>query len=144
MPSGSTSAGGSALGLIARIIFPLLLVYATWNPTGKSFYHIGLAPIFGGTGSIGPVTVLAALLLVAGWIIAVTATKDSLGLGGMVLVAGILAALAWFLIDRGIFTPGSSAGFAHVALVSIGLLLAVGMSWGIVRRRMTGQVDVND
>lgn len=144
MPSGSTSAGGSAFGLIARIVFPLLLVYATWNPAGKSFYHLGLKPIFDGTGSIGPVTVLAALLLAAGWVVAVTATKDSLGLGGMVLVAGILTALAWFLIDRGIFTPESSAGLAHVALVGIGLLLAVGMSWGIVRRRMTGQVDVND
>lgn len=140
---GSASGGRGALRLIARIVFPLVLVYATWNPTGRSFYHQGIAPILEGTGSIGPGTVLAALLLVAGWVVALTATKDSLGIGGMVLVAGILAALAWFLYDRRVLQAGDATALAHVVLVALGLLLAVGMSWGILRKGMTGQVDVN-
>jgi hypothetical protein len=33
---------------------------------------------------------------------------------------------------------------AWVSMVCLALLLAIGMSWSHVRRRMTGQVDVDD
>jgi hypothetical protein len=132
-----------ALGLLARVLMPLVLVYATWNPSGRSFYHWVIQPVFDGTFRIGPLQVLVALLLIAGWVIVLQATFRSLGGGGTLLVAGIFAALAWLLIDRGIFRPSGARAYAHVGLIALSLVLAVGTSWAIVTRKLTGQVEVD-
>jgi hypothetical protein len=137
------SSRGGALGLLARLVMPLVLVYATWNPSGRSFYHWVIQPIFSGTFAIGPLQVLVALLLIAGWVVVLQATFRSLGAGGTVLVAGIFAALAWLLIDRGVFKPSGATAYAHIGLIALSLVLAVGTSWAIVTRKLTGQVEVD-
>jgi len=134
---------GGALGLLARVLMPLVLVYATWNPSGKSFYHWVIQPIFDGTFKIGPLQVLVLLLLIAGWVIVLQATFNSLGRGGTLLVAGIFAALAWLLVDRGVFRPAGAKAWAHIGLFALSLVLAVGSSWAIISRKMTGQVEVD-
>lgn len=134
---------GGALGLLARLLMPLVLVYASWNPSGRSFYHWVIEPVFDGTFRIGPLQVLVALLLIAGWVVVLQATFRSLGAGGTLLVAGIFAALAWLLIDRGVFKPSGAGAYAHVGLIALSLVLAVGTSWAIVTRKLTGQVEVD-
>ena len=137
------SSRAGALGLLARFVMPLILVYATWNPSGRSFYHWVIQPVFDGTFKIGPLQVLVALLLIAGWVIVLQATFRSLGGGGTLLVAAIFATLAWLLIDRGIFKPSGAKAYAHVGLIALSLVLAVGTSWAIVTRKWTGQVEVD-
>ena len=137
------SSRAGTLGLLARVLMPLVLVYATWNPSGKSFYHWVVQPVFDGTFKIGPLQVLVALLLVAGWVIVLQATFNSLGRGGTLLVAGIFATLAWLLVDRGVFRPAGAKAWAHIGLIALSLVLAVGTSWAIVTRKMTGQVEVD-
>jgi hypothetical protein len=137
------SSRGGALGLLARVLMPLVLVYATWNPSGRSFYHWVIQPIFDGTFKIGPLQVLVLLLLVAGWVVVLQATFRSLGGGGTLLVAGIFATLAWLLVDRGVFKPTGAKAYAHVGLIALSLVLAVGTSWAIVTRKLTGQVEVD-
>lgn len=138
------SSRSPALGILARVLVPVLLVYGTWNPSGRSFYHWVIQPVFDGTFKLGPLQVLVALLLVAGWIVVLQATFRSLGTGGTVLVAGIFAALAWLLIDRGVFRPSGAKAYAHVGLIALSLVLAVGTSWAIVTRKITGQVEVDE
>jgi hypothetical protein len=134
----------SFLGLMGRIVLPFVLVYGTWNPSGQSFYHWAIAPFFAGTPAIGPVKVLVALLLLAGWVLVLQATWRSLGLGGGILIACIFGALIWLLIAKGgIFQPHSATAFSYLGLVALSLLLAIGMSWAIVRRKLTGQVEVD-
>ena len=134
----------SPLGLIGRIVLPFVLVYGTWNPSGLSFYHWAIAPLFSGTPAIGPMKVLVALLLLAGWIVVIQATRRSLGFGGAILIAGIFGALVWLLIAKGgIFQPHGATTFSHLGLVALSLLLAIGMGWAIVRRKLTGQVEVD-
>jgi hypothetical protein len=134
----------SLLGLFGRIVLPFVLVYGTWNPSGQSFYHWAIAPYFSGTPAIGPVKVLVALLLLAGWFVVIHATSRSLGLVGAILIAGIFGALIWLLIAKGgIYQPHSVTAFSHLALVAFSLLLAIGMSWAIVRRKLTGRVEVD-
>ena len=134
----------SPLGLICRIVLPFILVYGTWNPTGRSFYHWVIAPFFSGTPAIGPVKVLVALLLLAGWVVVIQATKRALGFGGTALLVAIFCALVWLLIAKGgLFQPHSATAFSHLGLVALSLLLAIGMSWAIVRRKLTGQVEVD-
>ena len=43
----------------------------------------------------------------------------------------------------GVFQPHSTTAFSHLGLVALSLLLAIGMSWAIVRRKLTGQVEVD-
>jgi hypothetical protein len=134
----------SPLGFIGRVVLPFVLVYGTWNPSGQSFYQWAIAPLFTSTPAIGPVKVIVALLLLAGWAVVLQATWRSLGLGGTILIAGIFGALVWLLIAKGgIFQPHSATAFSHLGLVALSLLLAIGMSWAIVRRKMTGQVEVD-
>jgi len=130
-------------GLLARMVIPILLVYGTWNPSGRSFYHWVIQPIWSGTFKMGPLQVLVALLLLAGWVVVLQATFRSLGGGGTLLVAGIFAALAWLLIDRGVFRPSGAKAYAHIGLIALSLVLAVGTSWAIVTRKITGQVEVD-
>jgi hypothetical protein len=139
----SRSSRSGAVAILARMLMPLVLVYATWNPSGRSFYHWVIQPVFDGTFKLGPLQVLVALLLVGGWVVVLQATFRSLGTGGTVLVAAIFATLAWLLIDRGVFKPAGAKAYAHIGLIALSLVLAVGTSWAIVTRKLTGQVEVD-
>lgn len=48
--------------------------------------------------------------------------------------------MIWLLISSGIVTANSGRGIARVA---ISLVLAVGMSWSHMSRRITGQSDTD-
>jgi hypothetical protein len=132
------------LGFIGRVLLPVVLVFGTWNPSGQSFYQWAIAPFFSGTPAIGPVKLVVGLLLLAGWIVVLQATWRSLGLGGTLLIASIFGALVWLLVARGgIFQPHGAKAFSYLGLAALSLLLAIGMSWAIGRRRLTGQVEVD-
>jgi hypothetical protein len=62
---------------------------------------------------------------------------------GMALVAAICASVIWWLISRGIVTARSSRGMANVALITLGIILSVGLSWSHINRRLTGQADTD-
>jgi uncharacterized membrane protein len=84
------------------------------------------------------------IVLLAGWVVFLRATFQSLGVLGLLLGAAFFAALVWLLVDFGLLATDSVSTMAWVTIVCLALLLAVGMSWSHVRRRMTGQVDVDD
>jgi hypothetical protein len=134
----------SPLGFIGRVVLPFVLVYGTWNPSGQSFYQWAIAPLFTGAPAIGPVKVVVALLLLAGWVLVLQATWRSLGLGGAILIASIFGALVWLLVAKGgVFQPHGATAYSYLGLAAVSLLLAIGMSWAIVRRKLTGQVEVD-
>jgi hypothetical protein len=84
------------------------------------------------------------IVLLAGWVVFLRATFQSLGVLGLLLGAAFFAALVWLMVDLGFLATDSMSTMAWITLVCLALLLAVGMSWSHVRRRMTGQVDVDD
>lgn len=137
--------GPSFGGIALRALAALVLVFATYNPEGVSFYHWALAPLIDGTTTAGPLSVkfLAGIALVAGWVVFLTATRRSIGIGGSVLVLAISGALVWILLDFGIVSAKSGRGLTYVVLICTALLLAVGMSWSHLSRRLSGQVDMD-
>ena len=136
----------SGRGVAGRFVLAILVVFATFNPWGVSFFHWALAPIFavgGGIGTLGPLKVLAGILLVIGWVICLQTTRRSLGVKGALLVAALFGTLIWLLIDQRLLTAGSSKSVALIVLVVIGAILGIGMSWSHLSRKLTGQIDTD-
>jgi hypothetical protein len=135
----------SPAGLLMRVVAALLLVYGSWNPYGVSFYDWALAPFLGGAATGGPMALkfLVGVVLLAGWAVFLTATRRSLGLWGALLALALTGGVIWLLISYQVVSARSSRGIANVALISLALCLAAGISWSFVSRRITGQVDTD-
>ena len=139
-------AGIGSAGFFGRVLGAILLVYATFNPTGYSFYHWALAPLVGMGPSSGGSTALkflAGVVLTIGWVVVLQATRRSIGVAGAMLALALCGGLVWLLIEQHVVSPTGSAAIAHIALVALGLVLGVGMSWSLLSRRLTGQVDTD-
>jgi hypothetical protein len=126
-------------GVFVRFIAASFLVFATYNPSTYSFYHWAISR---GDSSL-PLLLIAGIALLIGWIIFLRATMRSLGLLGISLVLALLACFVWLAIDFNIVSLGSQV-FVYIVLVICALVLAIGMSWSHIRRRMSGQADVDD
>ncbi len=138
----------SATGILGRFLAALVLVYGTFNPEGYSFFHWALKPVIDGPGAAVrealPLKLLVGLLLAGLWVFLLQVTRRAIGVKGALLVAAILGALVWALIDWRILQAGSSRAIAHVVLVALAVVLTLGMSWSHLSRRISGQVDTDD
>ena len=67
----------------------------------------------------------------------------ALGALGLVLSALVLGTLVWMLRDYGILNPDSPSLISWVTLIILGVILGIGLSWSLLRARVTGQVEVN-
>jgi hypothetical protein len=128
-----------SVGVLGRMGAALLLVLATFNPSGISYYHwLTQEPTHPGAARV-----IVGVLLLIGWVVYVTATKRSLGLLGVSLLVALFAALLWLLAERGWLQLGANALTQWIALIIAGLILGVGMCWSFVRRALSGQADVD-
>jgi hypothetical protein len=73
-----------------------------------------------------------------------TAVLRGIGALGVVLVLAIAAALIWVLWDFGWLDLENPTSNTWLAIAALSLVLAVGVYWGILWRRLTGQVEVDD
>ncbi len=143
------SDGFSWGGFLARGAAAFLLVYLTYNPEGFSFIHWVIEPKAGGTGlgayvaGFTPLKALAGIALIAAWVVFLQATRRSLGIGGAVLILAIFGCSIWALIYYGAISPHSTRAVAHLVLVALAIVLAVGVSWSHFTRRLTGQQDTD-
>lgn len=137
------SAESFGLGEFAiRVIGSLLMVLATWNPSGYSFVD-WLFDAWS-ADALDAIHAFVGVVLLIGWVILVRATFNSLGMLGLVLGAMLLAVTVWLLFDLGVLSGGSTSFYGWVASVCLALLLAIGLSWSYVWKRLTGQVDVDE
>ena len=138
------SFGASAF--LLRWLFALLLVLATYNPTGLSFVHwMARSVVDHGLGSlIDPIKALVALILLVGWITYLRFSWRALGLFGLIIPMIFFAIFAWFAIDYGILDPNNRTVWEWITLIAVSVVLGIGMSWSHLRRRLSGQVDVDE
>lgn len=127
-------------GIFLRWVFALVLIAATFNPTQYNY----IIWARGAWTDQLPVTVLLGLLLMIGYIIYLRATIRSIGAFGMILVAAVVGALVWVLIDWGLLTLENPDLNLWLGIFALSLVLGIGLSWSIVRRRLSGQADVDD
>ncbi len=124
-----------------RLFFALILVFATYNPTDYSFYHWASQSLEQG---LQPLIIFCGVVLLIGWAIYIRATITSLGIIGLVLAFAFFGSLLWVVIDLGIVPANSIEIITYIILVLLSCVLSIGMSWSHIRRRMSGQLDVND
>ena len=140
--------GVSGKGVLGRFLASLVLVYGTFNPEGYSYFHWAIAPLVHGDTAAAsqsvPVKVLVALVLIGVWAFFVQTARRSIGWKGAILVLGIIGALVWALVDWQVLNPSSSRAIGHVVLVGLAVVLALGMSWSHLSRKISGQVDTDD
>lgn len=122
-----------------RFAASLILVLATYNPSGYSFFHW-----FSNSESLGPEHFVVGVIIAIGWIILFAATKRSLDTLGMILASLLLGGLVWLFIDIGLLSLSSVSATTWVVLICLAALLTVGLSWSHIWRRLTGQFEVDD
>ncbi|QBF32755.1 DUF6524 family protein [Thalassococcus sp. S3] len=128
------------MGLFLRWLFAFALLALTYNPTDWNYVrwartnyeeHLSLAVLFG-------------IVLAIGYIIYLRATVRSIGGFGMFLVLALVSALLWVLYDFGVLSLQNQALNVWLGLFALSLVLGVGLSWSLIRRRLSGQADVDD
>lgn len=128
------------MGFLARWICAFALLAATFNPT--EYNYIQWVRSYGGMNV--SIAVLTGLVLLVGYIIYLRATLRSIGAVGMVLVLALVGAIGWVLYDLGILRLDDPSRNVWLALGALSFVLAIGLSWSIVRRALSGQADVDD
>ncbi|HET6564700.1 MAG TPA: DUF6524 family protein [Xanthomonadales bacterium] len=120
----------------------IALVFATYNPTGHSYVHWLLESI--GAQELGAMHFLVGVILLAGWAAYLAATGNSLGTMGTVLGAALIGGCIWLLADIGLVRADSTNAIVWLSLFALATLLAIGMSWSHIWRRLSGQLEVDD
>jgi hypothetical protein len=68
----------------------------------------------------------------------------SIGVIGAVVVLAFFAAVVWMVVTWGWLDPHNGTAMSWIVLIVLGIILGIGMSWSHVRRRLTGQTDVDE
>lgn len=128
------------MGFLIRWIIAFALLAATFNPT--EYNYVQWMRSYGGMNI--SIAVLTGLILLVGYIIYLRATLRSIGAFGMFLVLALVGAGIWVLYDLGVLRLEDPSMNVWLGLGALSFVLAIGLSWSIVRRALTGQADVDD
>jgi len=127
-------------GVMVRFLASLVLVIATFNPTGYSFVHW----ISSSFPHVMPLQAVVGIVLFALWLFVVHATWRSLGTLGVALGLAFFAAMVWLFTSWGWFTLADHAAVMWVALLMMSCLLTLGLCWALVQARVSGQAVVEE
>jgi hypothetical protein len=127
-------------GFLIRLLASALLVVLTYNPAGYSYVH-WVATTF---PKVEPLQAIAGLVLLGAWAFFAHATWRSLGSFGVLLATALCAALVWLLVSWGWIRLSAGGVLGWIADAMLAVLLAIGVSWSILERRVTGQVVVDE
>ena len=138
----STSDDLTGVGFLLRLLAALVLVFLTYNPSGQSAYHWISSAVSAST--FGPLHLLLVAVLLIGWAIYWIATWRALGTLGVTLASLVLGSLIWLFFDIGLLESHSVSAVTWMVDVCLSLVLAIGVSWSHIWRRITGQINVED
>ena len=130
----------SAAGVALRFAAAVILIFATYNPEGYSYYHWAVVD----WSNFDPIKALAGVVLLIGWTVFLRATARSLGTFGLILALAFFAAIVWALLYYGMIEADSRRTITYLIMFVLAGVLTAGVVWSLVRRRLSGQIDVDD
>ena len=128
------------MGFFIRWVVAFVLLAATFNPTEWNYVRWATA----NWSADLPLAILIGLVLLVGYVIYLRATLRSIGLFGMLLVLALVASIVWVAWDFGWIDLDDPTANTWIGLCALSLVLGTGLSWSIIRRRLSGQADVDD
>ena len=127
-------------GFLLRFVFAIIVVFATYNPEGVSYYHW----IYDALPDFSVLKAFVGVILLIGWIILLRATFGSLGFIGVLLAAAFFGLAIWLIIDVLGLSTDNLRVISYIIGIMLASVLSVGVSWSHVRRRMSGQLDTDE
>lgn len=127
-------------GFLFRLLAAIVLVFATFNPSGYSYVH-WIANVF---PKVTAAQAVVGIVLIIVWVIFAVATYRSIGKLGVLLIAALFGALTWLAFSLGWLSMERKHAVGWIALFALAVTLAVGMSWSFINRRLTGQIDTDE
>ena len=119
-------------GITARMLLSLFIVFGTYNPSGRSFYHWLFAD--------GPITprLLIGVVLVGTYVSLLYATWEVIGFMGMLLAVAFCVA-ATLMLDQGNLITLTDGTTVQLAILStLAFTMGWGMSFSLLFARLTG------
>lgn len=127
------------MAFILRWIFAFLLVALTYNPTDFNYVRW----VSQNFSAQMPLAILLGLLLALGYMIYIAATLRSIGVIGIAFIAAIFGVAVWFFSDLGFLTLSNRDLNLWLGILALSLILGVGLSWSILRQKLSGQATVD-
>lgn len=127
------------MGFLLRWLAAFVLLAATYNPTDWSFVRWAIA----NWQDQMPVVVLIGLVLLIAYVLFFTAVLRGIGALGVVLILAVIAALIWVLYSWGWIDLANRSSNVWIGVIALSVVLALGMYWGILWRRLSGQLEVD-
>ena len=128
------------MGILLRWLGAFVLLAAIFNPTRWNY----LAWARESWSSQMPLILVRGLILGVAAMVYLVATMRSIGILGSIVIAAICAAGPWFLTDWGLLGLGNPALNIWLGLLVLSLILGIGMSWSILRQRLSGQQTTDE
>jgi len=127
-------------GFLLRLIAALVLVFASYNPEGYSYYDWALVDI----SQFSILKGFVGVVLLIGWTILLRATIRSLGPFGIILALAFFGLLIWLIVDWLAISTDDMRVISYIVELVIAGILSAGVSWSHIRRRVTGQLDTDE
>lgn len=134
----STTNEFNTLSFGLRYLFAVLLVLLTFNPSGYSWVH------WLSSETPAVYKAVAGIILLIGWVVYLRATWYSIGLIGTIIAAALFGVIVWLFVEWGLLTLDNSSVITWVVEFIASGVLAVGMSWAHIRRRLSGQYTTDE
>ncbi|MGD2166596.1 MAG: DUF6524 family protein [Gammaproteobacteria bacterium] len=127
-------------GVFVRFIVAFSLVTLTWNPSPYNFIRWAI----NNWQEMTPFVLFSGIVLTITWVVFVRAGARSLGFIGSVLAVALAGSILWMVIDFEFIDPSNTTTLTWVVLTLFAAILTAGMSWSHLRRRWSGQIDIDD
>ena len=127
------------VNFLQRWLITVFIVFATYNPSGMSFFHWAVSP-----GSNKSVVAAVGVALLGVFVFIARSTWRSMKLIGITITALFCILFSVMLIDLRVIALTSTEVVEVIALVVIASTLGVGLSFSAIRARLSGQIDSDD
>ena len=127
-------------GFLLRFVFAIIVVFASYNPEGVSYYHW----VSEALTELSVIKAFLGIVLLIAWVILIRATLGSLGFIGILLAAAFFGLAIWLIIDVLGLSTDNFRVISYIIGIMLASVLSIGVSWSHVRRRISGQVDTDE
>ncbi|MBL9064561.1 DUF6524 family protein [Tabrizicola sp.] len=128
------------MGFLLRWLGAFLLLAAIFNPTDWNFVRWAQSS----WGAQTSLVVFTGLILAVAAMVYLVATMRSIGVLGAIIIAAIFGAGLWVLTDWGLLGLDNSSLNTWLGILVLSLILGIGMSWSILRQRLSGQQTTDE